>query len=470
MTNHTRPSTMTKIRTRLALTALALGCAFASAPVAEAQFGGRSGMASLFTPDFLPRDMPVFVDSLALEEWQRPVLEVLLQDYETGFSTAADGVRAKMASFKDVASGASADRVIELISEPLVAWTAEKKKLREELLTSVRSILGESQVEYWPRLERALRREKSLPNGELSGESVDLTLILRETQASPLALDAARPAIDNYEIKLDEALVARDAVLDSAIAPLLKAMSASDINSGVAAQESIMVKRIAVRDAQEAGILAIRDALGAEYGSAFERRALQRAFPQVFRPDPIQPLIDGALALPDISDDQKQRLTALNTQYGLDLNTLHTTLMDAYKATEPGEPRRRTDLARQKAEGGTVRIGDAPQLEAAKKAREDLYSKYRDLLAAILSPAQREAVPGFVKESAPDPEKEKASRAAAREAEAATSGGDAPARPQMSGPKSGSGGLNQKPDRPLSPAENGTGPTSNPTVKPKSVD
>jgi hypothetical protein len=154
-----------------------------------------------------------------------------------------------MASFKDVAAGASPERVIEMIQEPLVAWTVEKKKLREDFLGNVRGTLSDTQVENWSRLERALRREKSLPLGELSGESLDLTLIVRETQPSPLALDAASAAIEQYEVALDESLAARDTALDAAIAPMLQAMSRSDNNSGVAAQEGIMQKRVLVRNA-----------------------------------------------------------------------------------------------------------------------------------------------------------------------------------------------------------------------------
>ncbi|MFZ9880975.1 MAG: hypothetical protein ACO3QC_06195 [Phycisphaerales bacterium] len=52
----------TPIRTRLAAAVLAAGMALVAAPSASAQFGGRSGMATLFVPDFLPRDLPVFVD------------------------------------------------------------------------------------------------------------------------------------------------------------------------------------------------------------------------------------------------------------------------------------------------------------------------------------------------------------------------------------------------------------------------
>ena len=57
--------------------------------------------------------------------------------------------------------------------------------------------------------------------------------------------------LEQYEMQLDEALAARDAVLDSSIAPLLKAMSSSDSSSGIATQESIMQKRVVVRDVQE---------------------------------------------------------------------------------------------------------------------------------------------------------------------------------------------------------------------------
>ncbi len=461
---------LTKLRNRLALAVLAAGCAFASVPTASAQFGGRSGMASMFTPDFLPRDLPIFVDALALEEWQRPVLEVLLQDYDTNFNTAADGVRAKMASFKEVAAGANAERVLEMISEPLVAWTAEKKRLREDFLAGVRGTLGDTQVENWPRLERALRREKSLPLGELSGESIDLTVIVREVQPSPLALDGARTAIEQYEVALDAALATRDEALDTAIAPLLRAMSAADANSGVAAQEAIMQKRVLVRGAQESGIAAIAAALGGEYGPALERRALEKSFPQVFRPDPITPLIEGAQALPDLTDDQKTQLSALGTQFGFDLNGVRVALMDAYKATEPSEPRRRTELARQKAEGQTVRLTDAPQVEDAKKQREDLYEKYRNLLAGILSPEQRTAVPGFVKEPSGSSEKEAAMREQARAARAAQGqGGAGQAQPGVRGNPSDGKPSTEKPQRPTGAEGTGLG-TTTPTVPPKSVD
>jgi hypothetical protein len=231
-----------------------------------------------------------------------------------------------------------------------------------------------------------------------------------------------------------------------------------------------MQKRVLVRGAQESGIAAIAAALGGEYGPALERRALEKSFPQVFRPDPITPLIEGAQALPDLTDDQKTQLSALGTQFGFDLNGVRVALMDAYKATEPSEPRRRTELARQKAEGQTVRLTDAPQVEDAKKQREDLYEKYRNLLAGILSPEQRTAVPGFVKEPSGGSEKEAAMREQARAARAAQGqGGAGQAQPGVRGNPSDGKPSTEKPQRPTGAEGTGLG-TTTPTVPPKSVD
>ena len=96
-------------RTTLASVILVLGTTLSLTNTSDAQYGGRGGMATMFMPDFLARDLPVFVDSLQLEEWQRPILEALLDDYNTNFTTAADGVRASMGQLKDVAAGTSPD-------------------------------------------------------------------------------------------------------------------------------------------------------------------------------------------------------------------------------------------------------------------------------------------------------------------------------------------------------------------------
>jgi AraC-like DNA-binding protein len=140
---------------------------------------------------------------------------------------------------------------------------------------------------------------------------------------------------------------------------------------------------------------------------------MQKAFPQVYRPDPITPLFEGALALPDIAEEVRTSLTSLQSQFDAEHDVARTALVESYRVSEPREPRRRTEIARQRAAGATVRMGDAPEVEQAKAAREELYEKYRKLLSETLTEEQLQAVPGLSKFTEPDPAQVRAAQQAA---------------------------------------------------------
>ena len=345
----TRTTIGSAIRNQLASFVLATSLALAIAPTTFAQ-GARGGMASMFTPDFLPRDLPVFVDSLGLEEWQRPILEALLEDYGTNFATAADGVRASMGQLKDVAAGTNPDKIVDLISRPLIAWGDEKKALRNDFLASVKSQLSDVQAEY--------------------------------------------------EIKLDEALAARETELEGAISSLLSAMGPNDTGKLLAINERAMQKRVAVRAVQDASLVAIREALGSEYGPSFEKRALRRAFPQVYGPNPINPLFEAATALPDLTDEQKGKLTALRATFQSEHGVIQARYAAAIRTSEPGEPRRRADALAKKVAGGTTKYSESPEIDTIKSERQELYARFRAAIADILNDAQKETIPGFGKPGA----------------------------------------------------------------------
>ena len=53
--------------------------------------GGPGGIT--FRPDFLRRDMRLFVDLLELDEDQSSIVEALLLDYETSYTEASEAMR-----------------------------------------------------------------------------------------------------------------------------------------------------------------------------------------------------------------------------------------------------------------------------------------------------------------------------------------------------------------------------------------
>jgi hypothetical protein len=66
-------------------------------------FGGpmmRGLGQQMMEPEFLRRDMPLFVQTLDLDESQRPILETLLMDYSDAFTEAAESMREQFAGLR----------------------------------------------------------------------------------------------------------------------------------------------------------------------------------------------------------------------------------------------------------------------------------------------------------------------------------------------------------------------------------
>ena len=121
---------------------------------ASAQFGGKAGFSEAFRPDILPRDMVLIVETLKLEDWQRPIVESLIEDYSASFKTGCDAVREKMVDMaKSQKNGAKS--AAGLLA-PIENWQQEKQQLFNDFMESVKGQLSDAQRERWPRFGDAL--------------------------------------------------------------------------------------------------------------------------------------------------------------------------------------------------------------------------------------------------------------------------------------------------------------------------
>lgn len=375
----------------------------AMTPTASAQFGGRAGFEDAFMPDFLARDVTLFVESLGLEEWQRPILESLVMDYKISFDKGVEQVKDEMAKVKDSLSGGNAD-VMKLIMAPIERWGSEKKRLRDEFLENVKTQLSEPQLERWPKFERAMRREKVLATGDIQGESVNLLLVVRGMELAPTTLVGLDPAIEEYEVQLDDALTNRQRTIEAQQQKIKDSMTSGDHTAGVSAQEAIMSARVNVRNVQDNARGALKAAIlqltNEETAYAFEVAALEKAYPKVYRADPILPLFVSAKATEGITPEQTTALEELEAKYRVEIPDVNARLRDAYREDEPKEPRRRVELmvARQ-AGGETPRglRGESEAVQNSRKAREEVYDRYRKEIMDILNEEQKKQMPNYGK-------------------------------------------------------------------------
>ncbi|MCA9285786.1 MAG: hypothetical protein KDA22_11255 [Phycisphaerales bacterium] len=384
------------IRRQPALRRLVAGIAFSltalAASPASAQFGGQSGFAEAFQPDFLRRDMTIFNQYLELEDWQRPIVEILLEDYNASFRTGVEGVREQMRDMKDQIAS-SGQRAMEVVMRPIENWMAEKDQLATDMLQNVKGQLSDRQKELWPRFERAMRREKSLHRGELSGESVNIIGVLNQMQLAPDTMNQLRPVIEEYEIQLDNALVYREQVVESAQPKVKDAMVNMDFDAGMSAMDTIMAARIQVRNIQDASAAAIAAAMTPENGAEFTQRYYQAAYSKVFRPSPMERTFEVVHGLEDLTAEQMAEVVELETQYNADYATSSMQILAVLREEEPKDARRKAEAIRARQSGAAPAKREAEPLSDAFAMREALTEPAMERLRQILTAEQFAKLP-----------------------------------------------------------------------------
>ena len=374
---------------------------FILAPRASAQFGGKAGFSEAFKPDLLPRDMTMIVETLKLEDWQRPIVQSLLEDYQDSFKTGTDAIREKMINSAKTQKNGGAKDMRSLLA-PIEAWIPEKERLYEDLMSSIKTQLGPNQQERWPQFERAVRRARSLDDSDLSGEGVDLISIIRQMQLQQSVLEAAQPALDQYEITLDAALIARDKQITALLPKFTDAMETMDMQTGSTLQGQIMVVRVAVRDIQDDSIEKITMMLPAPFAQDFRTRALSQGYREVFQPDPLSSFFAAVLNLNDLTSEQKTGIQALLKTWDEEFTVLQTRMLETTRADEPKKASRKilASAAKKAAKDGSTTPEVPPDLLIPlRNEKNQLVQKTRESVLQLLTQDQTDrlaaGIPGL---------------------------------------------------------------------------
>ena len=401
------------------------------APFASAQFGGKAGFGEALKPDIHPRDMTLIIEILKLEDWQRPIVESLLEDYNSSFKTGCDGMREKMTDLAKKQKGAP--QSMKGLLAPITEWQPEKKRLFEDFMSGLKGQLSDVQRERWPKFERTLRRERALEDCDLSGEGVDLVAIVRQMQLPNDAVATAQPAIDEYEESLDKALIARDQRIESLMPRFIEAMESADMTTGVAMQSQIMQARVGVRTVQDESIEKIAAAMPAPYGADFRERALSAGYREAYQPDPLASFFQVVMALDDLTAEQRTAVEAAKSKWDTTLTGLRDRMLQTMRSSEPGKPERTTKAAQARLaakQGKSSEPAPVDPMVGLRNEKNRLVQETREGVMALLNQAQRDklaaGVPGLrPPQSQTDPAMLEGSRKPGSKGEGAGKKGDA---------------------------------------------
>jgi hypothetical protein len=411
---------------RFLLAAAVTAASFTLTPCAQAQLPREAGFNEIFSTDFMPKDMSLFVDFLELEDWQKPVLEALLSDYQAEYRAGEQGLRDKLTAMKDQIAGAGENGALTVLMKPIEDWKAEKEAMKQRFLDDVKGQLSDAQLERWPRLERALRREKQLPQGRLSGEKTDLIIVIRQIDVPLDNRMEAKDAIAAYETALDLALMERIKQQEASQPRIRKALTDNDPASGLVELERIVATRVAVRNVTDAHIDALATAFGAEWGPKFRERAMRDAYPLACRTPPLDPFFENVLAIEDLSAEQIAQINDIRSRFNDSMNALQVQFVAKVRQVEPERETERVRLAADAARNVQTSKGEQEPYKDLIAERDRLIEDARNRVIALLNEEQKAKIPGIDKYRENEEDRVKPGSDAAKKRDALRSDDQAP--------------------------------------------
>ena len=428
--------------------------------------GGMRDVRELMEPDFLRRDVPLFVSQLELDYTQTLVVETLMGDYESDYATASGRVTEQMAEMgrqmfsnmvtpemrtrfedearsireeiremQDAAGGELDPEQIrnmwrermgklqqEIAAEQgdngmaaqmqatmgemfarLQEWQAKKAAMRAAFVDGLKIQLTDEQNDLWPAFERFLIREKSLPKARLSGEGLNLFLIVDEAELPEESLATLDPILDEYEVVLDQAIRRRDEVVATTSAQMYRAIQEGDTPGAMRTMERQMQARTALRDVNEL----YRARLVAELGDSSDAKSLNQAilesgFERIYQSTPTARAFAAALGIDGLDASVLEAVLATQAAFEAEMAARNDQLLALTKRFEPqqqlDEAERFVAAVSGMMAGGGFNpggFGPGPEnpMRESMETRGELDRQYRDRLEALLTPEQVEQLP-----------------------------------------------------------------------------
>ncbi len=335
---------------------------------------------------------------LKFDEQQKTAAMALFQAYEADFNAASktrdDDMKKVRDEFADSQDPGIWQREMPKLFEKYGKRTAE---LDTQLMNDLRSLMTEQQQAVWPQVERAHRRRQSLPNGMLSGESMDLVRLVNGLKLEQVP-EPVQQSLERYASELDSALESRDKVrrdlgekLNSSMRPGGGMMN-FDIEGMQKTMGEMRRVGIPVRDINDRFASVLQGALPEDKRDAFEDSVRKAKFPQIYGEPHLVKAAAAAEKFDDITPEQKSTITAIREAYLREVESAN----QAWAAEQ----------AKAEADGGgdemmqnwgrMMQSGDGPEqtpLAKARAARRKLDRETLEKLKAALTEEQIERLP-----------------------------------------------------------------------------
>ncbi len=312
-----------------------------------------------------------------------PEIAAKLQDRLTALQTNLESSRQAMFQSEEM------QQLMDGMAAINREWKAERDKLEVQFETDVQMLLNEDQQNLWPGMERKLRRIKTMGRGRISGERVDLFLLLQDLGIETDKVEDLPPVLVSYALELDAALVARNNHIEHSTEARSQAFRNQDSGLITALAQKEASLRVRVRNVNEQYVEAVAGALEAlEQNEEFRSAFRNKAFARIFRRTPMQRTFAAVLKFDDLDPETLEAVQGLEEMYLSELIVMNDSLVQVTRREEP--KRLATRGGR-----GMGRRQEQPEdpIRVAFFARNEMDFRYREQLDALLSEEQVARLP-----------------------------------------------------------------------------
>jgi hypothetical protein len=321
-------------------------------------------------------------DRLGLDEVQREIAMDLYRALSDTRQQLADGLREAIEAERVAVEGG-----ITLDFGKIKALTGEyqraTKALEATYLTDLRSMLSEEQAESWPAAERVYRRGTSLGSLMRSEARVDLEELVREQRPEALARAEVSNVLERWAVQVDGLLQERERRSEA-----LKGDAEMDLKVVLMGGDDDPFEELREIDARiaSAGDQTLRTLAAVLEDDGLREAWLRKAYTRVFRQTQAEARLEAAMALENLTDDQRSQLEAAGSQHERDASAARSRWVQAERERE--EEDRLVPGVMIKIQGAEPSASDL-----ARRAIDELDERLESKLAAILTEAQIGALP-----------------------------------------------------------------------------
>jgi hypothetical protein len=208
------------------------------------------------------------------------------------------------------------------LGEAMEPFRERKERLNQAFLDDVRLVLTPAQDENWDDAMRMRRRMRTMNDGLLSGESVDLVATVQGLDLPEDTEETVRPVLRQYEIELDRALVERNKKYEEGQAEGMRLWREQNFEEIERLFDDARDAAVAVRDINRRFARQIGSMLEGESADAFQREFRERSFPTVYRETYAKRAMNTVEQFEDLTPDQQTEMEQIRASFAREFAAL----------------------------------------------------------------------------------------------------------------------------------------------------